>query len=207
MKNPVLVCFAVPAEARFFTAPGARVLITGMGRKNAEASLLKALASVQPKLVLSCGFAGALNPELPAGAVVFEADEAAGLEGRLTGAGARPARFHCVDRVATTAAEKRRLRDTTGADAVEMESAVLRALCRVRHLPSATVRAISDTANEDLPFDFNALMTPGQKLSYIRLAGALVVAPGRIPALRRLQRQTALAARNLARVIAQVIAE
>jgi len=206
VRGEVLVCFAVGAEARFFTAPGARTLITGMGRKNAEAALRKALASVQPGLVLSCGFAGGLNPELPAGAVVFDADDTAGLDDPLTKAGARPARFHCVDRVATTAAEKRRLRDATGADAVEMESAVLRALCRERHLPSATVRAISDAANEDLPLDFNALMTPGQKLSYVRLAWTLVAAPGKIPALRRLQRQTTLAAKNLARVLAQVMA-
>ena len=206
MSNPVLVCFAVPAEARFFTARDVRTLITGIGRKSAEAALRKALASVQPSLVLSCGFAGGLNPELPAGAVVFDADQAAGLEDGLTKAGAHPARFHCVDRVATTVAEKRRLRDATGADAVEMESAVLRALCRERHLPSATVRAISDTASEDLPLDFNALMTPRQKLSYVRLAGALVAAPGKIAALRRLQRQTTLAAKNLARVLAEVIA-
>jgi hypothetical protein len=87
-----------------------------------------------------------------------------------------------------------------------MESAVLRALCRERHLPSATVRAISDAANEDLPLDFNALMTPGRKLSYVRLARTLVAAPGKIPALRRLHRQTTLAAKNLARVLAQVMA-
>ena len=201
----VLVCFPVREEARFFFVPGAAALVTGIGRRNAERALTAALESSHPRLVLSCGFAGGLNPELQTGAVIFDTDEGTGLSPRLVAAGARPARFHCVDHVVTTAEEKRRLRESTGADAVEMESQFVRALCRARQVPSATVRVISDPANEDLPLDFNRLMTAEQKLSYARLAADLAASPGKVPALLRLQRQTKLAARNLARVLAQVL--
>jgi nucleoside phosphorylase len=197
----------VRQEAKFFSLPGVQTLITGIGRQNAGRSLEKALASMLPRLVLNCGFAGGLNPDLPAATVIFDAEEPTGLSARLVAAGAWPARFHCVDRVATTAEEKRKLRDATGADAVEMESEVMRTLCAARQIPFAIVRVVSDPADEDLPLDFNRLMTADQNLSYLRLAATLSASPGKIPALLRLQRQTERAARNLARVLTQVLAE
>lgn len=65
---------------------------------------------------------------------------------------------------------------------------------------------ISDTADENLPLDFNRLMTPEQKLHFGKLALALVKSPGKIRGLLKLQRQTRAAAENLARVLAQVTA-
>jgi nucleoside phosphorylase len=203
--NATLVCFAVPQEAKFFAARGRPTLITGIGRGNAERAISSALRNKRPGLVLSCGFAGGLHPAWPCGTVMFSVDEEAGLGTALQQVGARPARFHCAERVAITAAEKRALRAATGADAVEMESEVIRALCRRQQILSATIRVISDAAHEDLPLDFNALMTAEQKLSYGKLAWALVKSPGKIPALLRLQHQTEQAARNLAGTLAQII--
>jgi nucleoside phosphorylase len=85
-------------------------------------------------LVLTCGFAGGLNPDLKLGDVVFEMRKADGKR-KLGGAAtccrrAKPAKFFCADRIATTVAEKKKLRDETGADAVEMESAAIHAVCR-----------------------------------------------------------------------------
>src|SRR3954452_12390594 len=75
----VLVCFAVKEEAKFFVPLQAEVLITGMGRKNAGESIRAAIEIVRPSLVLTCGFAGGLNPELPTGAIVFDEDMDAGI--------------------------------------------------------------------------------------------------------------------------------
>jgi len=202
----LLVCFAVKEEAALaLPLPevngGRDSLITGMGRRNASTRLREALTRVSPERVLTCGFAGALDPALKIGDVLFEEDFDAGFGGALRAAGARPGKFHCSVRVATTAGEKAGLRQSTGADAVEMESAVIRTLCREQHIPSATVRVISDTAQEDLPLDFNALMTAEQNLSMFKLAAALVKSPRAVPRLLELQRNTRLAARRLADVL------
>ena len=79
--------------------------------------------------MITSGFAGGLNPELTAGTVVFDEDIEAGMTSRLQSCGAVPAQFHCSRRVAVTAAEKAELWRTTGADAVEMESSVIRTIC------------------------------------------------------------------------------
>jgi uridine phosphorylase len=156
-------------------------------------------------LVLTSGFAGGLNSDLKLGDVIFEtADET--LRAKLLGAGAKPLKFFCADRIATTVAEKKKLRAETGADAVEMESAAIHAVCRERGIPCATVRVISDTANEDLPLDFNALSKPDRNLDYGKLFMAIAKTPGKIGALMRLQEKTKFAAGRLAEALAKITA-
>jgi nucleoside phosphorylase len=159
-------------------------------------------------LVVTCGFAGGLNPELKLGEVVFELAGPAANDQKLTAdlaaAGAKPAKIFCADRIATTVAEKKKLRDETGADAVEMESAAIHAICRERGIPCATVRVISDTANEDLPLDFNALAKPDKNLDYGKLFLAIAKSPGKIGSLMQLQKKTKFAAERIADVLAKI---
>lgn len=204
-----LVCFAVKEESGpFKTAvashPNTQILLTGMGQRNAEKSIRAALSTQKPALVLTSGFAGALNPDLSLGTVLFSCDEAR-LQPHLIAAGARSARFHCANRVASTAAEKRALRESTHADAVEMESQIIANVCREHQIPCATVRVILDTASEDLPLDFNFLMTADQQMDYRKLAFSLAKSPSKIAALLRLQRQSKAAASKLAELLLKVV--
>ncbi len=61
-----LICFAVREEAAFAwplrVKGGVDRLITGMGRRNASTQFHEALRRLSPERVLTCGFAGALNP-------------------------------------------------------------------------------------------------------------------------------------------------
>jgi adenosylhomocysteine nucleosidase len=202
MSDAVLVCFAVSPEARPFrnSLPQegkVRLLITGMGARNAEQSVRDTLESFRPGRVFTCGFAGALHPDLKIGDVVCPRETSV--------PGAKPIVLYCADRVAITVAEKSRLRARTGADAVEMESAVIARVCRDASVECITLRAISDSAHEDLPLDFNALMTPDQRLSKVKLAMALLRAPQKIPALMRLGRNSSLAATRLAEVLTRAL--
>ena len=133
-----LICFALKEEAAPFRkiAGGLRrghhVLLTGIGRANAEKSLRKFLGSAPapgaavdasstakanneasfvtragacaPQLVLTCGFAGGLNPDLKLGEVIFETSDE-NLRAKLFDAGAKPAKIFCAERIATTVAE------------------------------------------------------------------------------------------------------
>jgi len=210
----ILICFALKEEAAPFHRvaarhPGVVTLIVGIGRQNAEKSVRSFLTASAPALVLTCGFAGGLNPELKLGDVIFEPAGPAANNQKLTeallAAGARPAKIYCADRIATTVAEKQALRAATGADAVEMESGAIQAVCAERGLACVTVRVISDTAHEALPLDFNALAKADKSLDFGKLAWAITKSPGKIGALMQLQKKTKFAAERLADVLAKII--
>jgi adenosylhomocysteine nucleosidase len=230
-QRPVelLVCFAVKEEARFFAnqmvyrlfpryrLPGGddasraaqrplyQVWITGMGRRNAVEGVRKAIALVQPKRVITSGFAGGLNPKLKFGTIVYDEDFEAGFGPQLEQAGVVRATFYCHRRVAITAREKAALWQSTGADAVEMESSVIRNICREQKIPSATIRVISDDAGQDLPLDFNAMMTPEDRIHYPKLIWAVLSRPSRIGQMMEFQRQTVEASRRLGAALAELL--
>ena len=200
-QPPVLLCFAVREETRYFSLAGSvgsvHTSVTGMGQRNAERVVAAELARRRPALVLTCGFAGALRPSLEPGTVLHSERGGAGVSAILAQLGAQPGRFFCSPRIVVTAAEKRALFSRTGADAVEMESGVIERMCVDRGVPCATVRVISDGANEDLPLDFNALLTERMEIAYSKLAWTLVKSPASLPRLIRFHRQTKHAARRL----------
>lgn len=208
-ETRTLVCFALEEEAAPFRRlavkiPGVKILVTGIGARNAETSLRRFLAQHPVKRVFTCGFCGGLNPELKGGEVIFMTGYPE-LEKRLLEADAMLATFISSPRIATTAAEKQQLHAKTGADVVEMESEAILAVCREKKIPCALVRAVSDTAGEDLPLDFNVLARPDMNLHYGKLFLAIAKSPGKIGALMKLQKQTKLAAKNLAEVLKKTI--
>ncbi len=227
-----LICFALKEEAAPFQKiaagkSGVSTLIVGIGRQNAEKSVRAFLnscrsrgdetqiknqsetphvVSYEPDLVLTCGFAGGLNPDLKLGEVVFElGTRNSELGTQLLAAGAKHAKIFCADRIATTVAEKKKLRAETNADAVEMESAAIHAVCAEYNIPCATVRVISDTAHEDLPLDFNALAKSDKSIDFVKLFVAIAKSPKKIPQLMQLQKKTQFAAAQLAGVLKKII--
>jgi adenosylhomocysteine nucleosidase len=105
------------------------------------------------------------------------------------------------DLVATPEAKALRWR-ATGASAVDMESAVIVAWASSQGCPSLVVRAVSDTAGQQIPAELVGLMTPEGKLRTGRAMALALTRPGTIPHALALRRGTALALKRIARLLA-----
>ena len=212
MSQPTwLICFAVKEEAAPFRRLAGnhpdvvRTLITGMGWRNAENSFRTAIAENWPARVITSGFAGGVNPGLQAGMLVYSDQSTLPFPSPGAAAQARSARFHCVERIAVTAAEKQRIRAATGAEAIEMESGVIERICLEFGIPCLTLRVILDAAGEDLPLNFNALLNERDAVDPVKLALALVRSPGRVPALIQFQKRVKSCAETLGKNLNSIV--
>jgi len=184
-----------------------KLLVSGVGPRNAERVTRNLIETSKPSLVISTGVAGALSPTLRVGDVITASeviDEAT------------VSRFACheysafstqhsallsVSRMVTSVQEKKVLADKFGAVAVDMESAAIACTCAKHGVPFAAIRAISDTAEEVLPevvtrfFDKKGRLRPGGVIM------ELLKQPSLIQVLRRLQTQTTTAGESLVRFL------
>lgn len=204
--SPLLLCFATEDEARPLRLlvrhlEGVELLITGVGAANATRSLEVSLGEA-PRFaaVINAGFAGGLDPALGTGALVCESSQTQ-LLWAACAAGCAPATFAHGDRILTTPAEKRALWDRSSADAVDMESAALRAVCARHGLPFANVRVISDAADEFLPLDFNRCFSPEMKFQLTRLLLELAKSPTSLTRLLKFHRTVCHCAATLAKAL------
>lgn len=139
-------------------------------------------------LIVSLGFAGALDPALRIGDIVVAGEIGGGPRGEILS----------IDRVAVTAAEKQALRRQSGAAVVEMESAAVAAKARAWGIPWACVRSVSDTAQDDMPLDFNRYRDAAGDFSRVRIAMAALMHPfTAMPGLLRLNGNCRIAAEAL----------
>jgi adenosylhomocysteine nucleosidase len=169
------------------------LVANGPGPKLAAEAVRAALGAETVDAIVSTGFCGGLDPSLRAGDLVCgtrildcDADEdfeAPAVEGW------RPVRMTCGDRVIQTAKEKRRLRERTGADAVDMESAAIAREARRHAKPFFCLRIVTDTAGEDFANDFNASRdSEGRFAKGAVVRRALARPLTRLPELLRLSR-------------------
>jgi adenosylhomocysteine nucleosidase len=193
------------AGGRRYRVGDLEVWVTGVGPANAVAIGTLALEAVRPERVVTAGIGGALRPGMKVGDVVHDAEEPTGLAARLSDLGSRAGLCALSQTVVVTAAQKAALFRSTGADIVDMESGAIRELCRRRSIPSATVRSVSDQAEDDLPLDFNRVYTSTMTLSPTRLAWEILRRPTAIPGLIRLGRHAADASERLAGILAKAL--
>lgn len=157
--------------------------------------------------VVSTGFCGGTHPGLKVGDIAV-ATEVRGETSSFASSspkGPKPAMTGPIvsqDRVASTAADKKRLGDS-GAIAVEMEAAAVAAFAEQTGTPFFCIRVVSDTVEEDMPLDFNDYRTADGDFDRKAVALAALRRPfSRIPALRRLQRNCQIASESLGAFLA-----
>jgi nucleoside phosphorylase len=198
---------AVPSFAAEVGPVEVRVALTGMGQVTTK-GVLPTLFDDRPDFCISSGLAGGLRPDLRSGEVVAAATVRSRPAGRtvhadgqmlalaVAGGARRISTLLTAPRVVCTAGEKRGLGSL--ADAVEMESFGLLCAAAGLGIPAIAVRTVSDTADQDLPLDFNRVIDPRGRVSYSRLTAELLRRPQRVPALVRLGRSSQQAAARLA---------
>jgi adenosylhomocysteine nucleosidase len=176
--------------AREVSRDGDRWLLVanGPGPRSIEAALRQ---KMDVNGIINTGFCGALDPSLRVGDIVVWGEVPCG--SRFTAG-----EISSSDHVVVTAEEKRRLREKTGAIAAEMEAGAVKKTADSWGVPFYCVRAVSDTAQEDMPLDFNLYRDSAGRFSLPRIALAAVSRPfTRIPALRRLEANCNVASESL----------
>ena len=184
------------------------VLLTGIGWDGASSSFALADAlKEKPDICISSGLAGALKPAYRHGDILVarrvcrpEGDQVVtpipSLVSSAEENGARIVEtFVTSDRIVQTAEEKSKL--SARGEAVEMESFhVLRAATRAR-IPCVAVRAVSDTAEEELPLDFEQVVDRAGQVRWPNLLREVGPHPKRIRALVRFGGRSKAAANQL----------
>jgi adenosylhomocysteine nucleosidase len=183
------------------------VYLTGVGCKGATA-VLASLLKERPDLCISSGLAGGLRPELKTGEIVV-AREVLLVNGgqKFTSppllvdlaeeTGAKPVRTFLTNAQIVCEAKSKRSMAVFG-DVVEMESFHVLQSARDVQVPAVSVRAISDTVDENLPFDFGRAIRRDGRISYGPLLLQVAVHPQRLPAMISFGKKSAKAAHNLA---------
>jgi len=187
--------------------------LSGVGRAAAAAGARQLVDGHRPRLLVSAGFAGGLDPDLRRGVAVrpdrVVTDDAARPLALATPPGeaaAGPLTIVTVDAVAATVDRKRRVAERTAARLVDMETYAVAEVAAAAGVPCAAVRVISDDAHETLPGEVASLAAPQSPL---RRLGAVVGAVGRRPGAAvdfwRLWERSVVDSRTLAAAVVDAI--
>lgn len=223
----ILVTFAVQAEfspwqrrKRFHRVAGewpifeteiggSRVcaILTGMGQSHALEAIRQVLPA-RPDICISTGLACALRDGYRPGDVlvarlVSEVGEPVAVASHrelfstAVDCGARQVERFATSRTLVAHAEQKR-RLMGQAEAVEMESYTILAEAARYGVPAVAVRAISDTAEFDMPYDFESVQDARGQIRMGGLVAQVLRLPFGLPALLTLARDCRMASNQLA---------
>jgi adenosylhomocysteine nucleosidase len=190
---------------RFFEGGQTVLVCGGIGAEVARRATEAVLALYQPELVLSVGFAGALDAELKVGSIfwpsrVIDARDASRVDA-ATGRGV------LVSAAAVAGVEKKKkLAEFYGAQAVDMEAAAVARGAQARGVRFRAVKAISDESDFEMPTLDRFVDERGQ-FKTGRFAISAMLRPWLWLRLIQLARNSAKASRALCAELARYIQE
>ena len=223
----ILVTFAVRAEfapwrrrRSFLRLPGdlpvfeatfggarVRAILTGMGQDHALDAAKKSLA-YKPDICISTGLAGSLQSEYRPGDIlaarlVSEVREPVAVASHrellstAVDCGARQIERLTTSRTLVARAEQKwELRSQ--AEAVDMESYTILAEAARCGVPAVAIRAISDTADFNMPYDFERACDAQGQICPMGVFWQVLRKPSGLPDLLRLTHDSRYASRRLA---------
>jgi len=196
--------------------PERLIAVSGVGRRRAAEAVRHVAAAYDPAAWLLVGFCGALREPWAAGDVieprrvidardgtVYAPTPAAG-GGSSEGAAAT---LVTVDEIVHDSAGKAALAERHDADAVDMETAAMAAVCEELGARWRAVRAVSDAPGETLPPGVETLMKPTGEPNLKAAAWFALTHPQHAGALKQLQANSRRAAVALAERVEKLIEE
>jgi adenosylhomocysteine nucleosidase len=197
------IIVGLAAEARIAQRAGWRAAAGGGTVAGAERAAHR-LIDEDAGALISFGLAGGLDPALRPGALVVPTAVIARDEryptdpnlSRMLG-GATPHLMLGADAIVADVAAKRRLRQQTGAAAVDLESGAVARVAATRGIPFAVLRAICDPAERALPPAALVALDADGVIGAWRVIASIAAHPAQLAALLALAADAAAARRAL----------
>ncbi len=209
----ILVTFAVPFESAVFRkaigdAPGIEILHTGVGSQFAVETVSAALETNVFSHVIVSGFAGGLVEDLSVGDLITtdERESPVLAEQRSPG---RVVRLVESSSILFDERQKRAFAESTGGQAVDMETATILGVCRDHGISSTVMRVISDEVSSNLVVPSEILADAADRpfSGTLRLLSYLLPRPSKWGAFRNMVANCSKARKILARGLEEVLAQ
>ncbi len=134
------------------------LMVSGIGQDRARQAAIN-LMRQKPSFIISCGYGGALRPGMSAGDLALDQQrsDASWFHSIKALCEKQNLRIHAGNfwsgtRALYTAAEKIKTGNETGAILAEMEGNAIWEVCQDAGIGFGAIRAVSDTADQDLPY-------------------------------------------------------
>ena len=190
---------------QFFEREDIVVVCGGIGSAAARRATEAILGLYRPRLVISAGFAGGLDPALAMGDALRPRVILNGGDGSRTDAGSGQGVLISFPHVASPE-QKAKLRQAYGAQAVDMEASAVAESAQAHGVRFTACKVIFDTSGTALP-PFELFVGPDGKFHVLRFLGYVAVRPWLWWKVERWARETARAATNLCAALAEMCAE
>jgi adenosylhomocysteine nucleosidase len=196
------------------------VACTGDGRENAARGAQALLERYPVGRLIVVGVAGGLSPSLRLGSLLVArevvedgrsvpAPDALWLQRARRDTGATPATFVSTRNILCTPHDKADAYSSLSGGpvaAVDLETATYARAASLRGIPYVALRAISDTAEESLPLDFNTLRDRAGAVDNRRVALRALTHPRLLPPLWDWRRRVSFCSEKLARAVQTLLA-
>jgi nucleoside phosphorylase len=188
-----------------------QVLHTGVGERVCRERVGKFLANQQFDLLISAGFAGALNDQLQIGDLLLAKNFSTVDLNQNRSFSTLP--IHTADLLTASALidsseERRKLARTSGAAAVDMETEFIARACAEHAIPLLSLRVITDTPQQLFPAPPNILFDiEHQRTNPLKFATFFLGHPHRVPRLVKFARRISQARKTLAVALVALLRE
>ena len=196
---------------------------SGVGRQRAKDATLEIIDRFQPRIIISTGYAGAVQPGLNVGDLVIADTITEEKEGRkyfsdfdwLDRARGIPSPdgvktivggLLTVDTVIHESAIKQELGEKHSVQAVEMETSAIAKVAQEKGLPLLSLRVISDRLDQEL-IDSSSFLGSDGEISTLKAGWYVLTHPGSIKNAFSLRTQTLIATQVMTHFLSDLLCE